>query len=77
MEDTPLSYKLNFKTTIDDITAPNLFKTLDEYHVDISATISILNIPLRNLILTYQNASTTSVWVQWSEIDVSYNVPIT
>lgn len=61
VEDTPLSYKLNFKTSIDDITTPNLFKTLDEYHVDLSASGSTLNIPLGSLILTYQNTSTTSV----------------
>lgn len=61
VEDTPLSYKLNFKTSIDDITTPNLFKTLDEYHVDLSASGSTLNIPLGSLVLTYQNTSTTSV----------------
>ena len=61
VEDTPLSYKLNFKTTKDDITTPNLFKPLEEYHVDLSVSGSTLNIPLGNLILTYQNTSTTSV----------------
>lgn len=30
VEDTPLTYKLNFKTSADDITTPNLFKSLDE-----------------------------------------------
>lgn len=34
---------------------------MDEYHVDFSATGSTLNIPLENLILTYQNTSTSSV----------------
>lgn len=61
VEDTPLTYKLNFKTTVDDITTPNLFKPLDEYHVDLSASGSTLNIPLKNLVLTYQNTSSTSV----------------
>ena len=108
VEDTPLSYKLNFKTSADDITTPNLFKPLVEYPADLSASRSTLNIPLRNLILTYQQTSattirisviakdqavpvltdmlrtaiynsssveTTSVWVQWSEIDVSYEAP--
>ena len=60
-EDTPLSYKLNFKTSIDDITTPNLFKSLDEYHVDLSATGSTLNIPLGSLILTYQNTSSLTL----------------
>ena len=61
VEDTPLSYKLNFKTSIDDITTPNLFKSLDEYHVDLSATSSTLNIPLGSLILTYQNTSSSTL----------------
>lgn len=61
VEDTPLTYKLNFKTSDDDITTPNLFKSLDEYHVDLSASGSTLNIPLKNLILTYQNTSSSSV----------------
>lgn len=60
-EDTPLTYKLNFKTPETDITTPNLFKPLDEYHVDLSASGSTLNIPLKNLILTYQNTSSTSI----------------
>ena len=30
VEDTPLSYRLNFKTSADDITTPNLFKNLDD-----------------------------------------------
>lgn len=60
-EDTPLSYKLNFKTSTEDITTPNLFKSLDEYHVDLSASGSTLNIPLGSLILTYQNTSSTSL----------------
>lgn len=57
VEDTPLTYKLNFKTSADDITTPNLFKSLDEYHVDLSASGSTLNIPLESLILTYQQIS--------------------
>lgn len=60
VEDTPLSYKLNFKTITTDITTPNLFKTLDEYHVNLSTANSTLNIPLDNLILTYQYVSSNS-----------------
>ena len=60
VEDTPLSYKLNFKTSVDDITTPNLFKALDEYHVNLSAADSTLNIPLKNLILTYQRTAATT-----------------
>lgn len=60
VEDTPLSYKLNFKTTTTDITTPNLFKALDEYHVNLSTANNTLNIPLDNLILTYQYVSSNS-----------------
>lgn len=74
VEATPLSYKLNFKTSMEDITTPNLFKTLDEYHVDLSATCSTLNIPLENLILTYQNTSTSSIRITVAAKDTT--VPI-
>lgn len=71
VEDTPLTYKLNFKTSTEDITTPNLFKSLDEYHVDISATGSTLNIPLGSLILTYQNTSTSSVRISVAPKDTA------
>ena len=74
IEDTPLSYKLNFKTSVDDVTTPNLFKSLDEYHVDLSATNSVLHIPLRNLILTYENTSTTSLRITIAAKDTA--VPV-
>ena len=74
VEDTPLSYKLNFKTSEDDITTPNLFKSLDEYHVDLSASGSTLNIPLGSLILTYQNTSTSSVRISIAAKDTA--VPV-
>lgn len=74
VEDTPLSYKLNFKTSVDDITTPNLLKSLDEYHVNLSTLNSTLNIPLKNLILTYQNMGTTSVRISVAAKDTA--VPI-
>lgn len=74
VEDTPLSYKLNFKTSVDDVTTPNLFKSLDEYHVDLSATNSVLRIPLRNLILTYENTSTTAIRITIAAKDTA--VPV-
>lgn len=74
VEDTPLSYKLNFKTSTEDITTPNLFKSLDEYHVDLSASCSTLNIPLRDLVLTYQNTSTSAVRITVAAKDTT--VPI-
>lgn len=56
-EDTPLSYKLHFQTSEQELTTPNLFAPFTEYHVDLSAADITLNIPLRDLILTYQRAS--------------------
>ena len=70
-QDTPLSYKLNFKTTTEDITTPNLFKPLEEYHADISASGGTLNIPLGNMILTYQNTSSTSVRISVAAKDTA------
>ena len=60
-ENTPISYKLNFKTENQDITTPNLIPPLSEYHANISALNSVLSIPLNNLILTYQTTSTTGM----------------
>ena len=39
------------------MTTPNLFAPFTEYHVDLSAADSTLNIPLKDLILTYQRAA--------------------
>ncbi len=60
-ENTPLSYKLNFKTTGQDITTPNLFAPFTEYHADISAVNSVLSVPILNLVLTYQTTSTAAL----------------
>ena len=73
-EDTPLSYKLNFKTAAQDITTPNLFATPKEYHVNLSATGSSLVIPVGNLLLTYQNTSSTTVRISIAPKDTA--VPI-
>ena len=45
-EDTPRSYKLRFQTSEQELTTPNLFAPFTEYHVDLSAADSTLNIPL-------------------------------
>ena len=71
IEDTPLTYKLNFKTSAMDITSPNLFKPLDEYHVDLSASGSTLNIPLGSLILTYQNISSSAIRISVAAKDTT------
>ena len=60
-ENTPMSYKLNFKTTGQDVTTPNLFAPYSEYHADLSTTGSTLSIPLKSLVLTYQGTSSTTV----------------
>ncbi len=60
-ESAPLIYKLNFKTTNQDITSPNLIAPLTEYHADISALNSVLAIPVKNLVLSYQNISSTAI----------------
>ena len=60
-EDTSLSYKLHFKTSTQELTTPNLFAPLTEYHVDLSATGSTLTIPLKDLVLTYQNTSSSAL----------------
>lgn len=74
VEDTPLSYKLNFKTSTTDITTPNLFKALDEYHVNLSTANSTLNIPLDNLILTYQYVSSNSARITIAPKDTSISI---
>mgnify|MGYP004671149595 CR=1 FL=1 len=74
VEDTPLSYKLNFKTSTTDITTPNLFKALDEYHVNLPTANSTLNIPLDNLILTYQYVSSNSARITIAPKDTSISI---
>ena len=51
-----------------------MFKSLDEYHVDLSASGSTLNIPLESLILTYQQISTTALRITIAVKDTS--VPV-
>lgn len=43
------------------MTTPNLFAPFTEYYVDLSAADSTLNIPLKDLILTYQRASASAL----------------
>ena len=60
-EDTPVSYKLNFKTSDQDMTTPNLLAPFTEYHVDLSAADSTLSVPLKDLVLIYQRTSSSSL----------------
>ena len=73
-ESTPISYKLNFKTSEQNITTPNLFAPYSEYHVNISAINSTLSVPLENLVLTYQTTSSSACRISISPKDAS--VPI-
>ena len=60
-ESTPLSYKLLFKTTEQELTTPNLFALPTEYHVDLSVVNTTWNVPLKDLILTYQTTSASAI----------------
>ena len=46
-EDTSLSYRLHVQTGEHELTTPNLYAPLTEYHVDLSAANSTLDIPLK------------------------------
>ena len=70
-EDTFLSYKLHFKTSSQELTTPNLFAPLTEYHVDLSATGSTLTIPLEDLVLTYQNTSSSALRISIAPKDTA------
>lgn len=73
-ENTPISYKLNFKTTEQDITTPNLFAPDVEYHVNISATNSTFDVPLRNLVLTYQTTSSSALRISIAPKDAAVSI---
>ena len=60
-EDTPVSCKLNFKTSDQDMTTPNLLAPFTEYHVDLSAADSTLSVPLKDLVLIYQRTPSSSL----------------
>lgn len=70
-EDTSLSYKLHFKTSTQELTTPNLFAPITEYHVDLSATGSTLTIPLKDLVLTYQNTSSSALRISIAPKDTT------
>ena len=70
-EDTPRSYKLRFQTSEQELMMPNLFAPFTEYHVDLSAADSTLNIPLKDLILTYQRSSTGALRISIAPKDAA------
>ena len=70
-EDTPLSYRLHVQTGEQELTTPNLYAPLTEYHVDLSAANSTLDIPLKNLVLTYQRSSASALRISIAPKDAA------
>lgn len=70
-EDTPRSYKLHFQSGEQELTTPNLFAPFTEYHVDLSAANSTLNIPLKDLVLTYQRSSASALRISIAPKDAA------
>ena len=70
-EDTPCSYKLHFQSGEQELTPPNLFAPFTEYHVDLSAANSTLNIPLKDLALTYQRSSASALRISIAPKDAA------
>ena len=70
-EDTPRRYRLHFQTSEQELTTPNLFAPFTEYHVDLSAADSTLNIPLKDLILTYQRSSASALRISIAPKDAA------
>ena len=60
-ENTKTSYKINFKTSTQNITSPNLKSNMEYYNYNLSTTGSTANIPMENLTLILQNTSSTSM----------------
>ena len=66
-EDTPISYKLNFKTSEQDITTPNLFAPYSEF----SAVNSTLAVTVGNLVMTYQTTASTTLRISIAPKDTA------
>lgn len=60
-EETPHSYKLHFQSGEWELMTPNLFAPFTKHHVDLSAANSTLNIPLKDLALSYQRSSASAL----------------
>ena len=60
-EDTPLGYRLNFSTSGQTLTTPNLRAPFEAYYADLSKTGSTLTVPLKDLVLTYQTTSASAL----------------
>ena len=73
-ENTPISYKLNFKTAEQDLTTPNLMAPFTEYHANLGTTGSTLKIPLKDLVLNYQTTSASAVRISIEPKDTALPV---
>lgn len=69
--ETPLSYRLHFAAGGQELTTPNLFAPVTEYHADLSAVGSELVIPLKDLTLTYQTTSATALRITMAPRDAA------
>ena len=73
-EDTPVSYKVSFKTSEQSFISPNLKSNIKYYNLDLSKAGSMVNIPIENLVLTYQNVSTSALRIGIQALSTS--VPV-
>ena len=62
-ENTPVSYKLNFKTNSQDITSPNLYSPVKAYSANLSKLNNSLDVPIQNLIVNYLANSSTAIQI--------------
>ncbi|MFR9215540.1 MAG: collagen-like protein, partial [Ruthenibacterium sp.] len=60
-EETPASYKLRFKTETQDVVSPNLRGTVQAYNADLSASGSVMSVPLGALTLSAEYGSSASI----------------
>ena len=73
-EDTPVSSKVSFKTSEQSFISPNLKSNIKYYNLDLSKAGSMVNIPIENLVLTYQNVSTSALRIGIQALSTS--VPV-
>ncbi|WP_281389182.1 collagen-like protein [Solibaculum mannosilyticum] len=70
-ENTPTSYKVNFKTEDYQITSPNLKSNTEVYNINLSTAGSSVDVPLESLILTFRYASATSIRISIRPADAA------
>ena len=70
-ENTPTSYKVNFKTEDYQITSPNLKSNTEVSNINLSSAGSSVDVPLESLILTFRYASATSIRISIRPADAA------